>query len=329
MKRTLITGAAGFVGANLARRLLRDGYEVHLLLRHTKDNWRLREICEECRIVVGDIRDPEAVRSAVRSVKPKCVFHLAAYGAYSQQTGFQEMVATNLLGCVSLLDACVEAGVERFVQAGSSSEYGYKDHAAGELEVLDPNSHYAITKASATHYCTYTARTTGIRAVTARLYSVYGPYEEPSRLIPTLLVHGLKGKLPPLVSPATARDFVHVDDAVRALIQLATSEHIRPGAVYNVATGTQTSLAEIVEQARAILGVAAEPQWGVMQRRSWDTDIWVGDNAALKQAIGWVPEVPLRDGLVRTLEWFEAKPEWLSFYESRIFPPGSAPGRHS
>ena len=228
MNRTLITGAAGFVGANLARCLLQDGYEVHLLLRHTNDNWRLREISAECRIVVGDIRDPEAVRSAVRSVKPQSVFHLAAYGAYSQQTGFQEMAATNLLGSAALLDACVEAGVERFVQTGSSSEYGYKDHAASELEVLDPNSHYAITKAAATHYCTYTARTTGIRAVTARLYSVYGPYEEPSRLIPTLLVHGLKGKLPPLVSPATARDFVHVDDAVRALLELATRDQVRP-----------------------------------------------------------------------------------------------------
>jgi len=325
MKRTLITGAAGFVGANLARCLLQDGYEVHLLLRHTNDNWRLREISAECRIVVGDIRDPEAVRSAVRSVKPQSVFHLAAYGAYSQQTGFQEMAATNLLGSAALLDACVETGVERFVQTGSSSEYGYKDHAASELEVLDPNSHYAITKAAATHYCTYTARTTGIRAVTARLYSVYGPYEEPSRLIPTLLVHGLKGKLPPLVSPATARDFVHVDDAVRALLELATRDQVRPGAVYNVATGTQTTLGEIVQQARAILDIAAEPKWGAMQQRSWDTDVWVGNPSAIGRDIGWVREITVREGLLRTIDWFRNHPEWLTFYDSRIFS-GNMPG---
>src|SRR5262249_5612399 len=138
------------------------------------------------------------------------------------QTGIDRMMATNFMGCVNLLDACAEIGVESFVQTGSSSEYGYKDHPPAEDEALEPNSHYAVTKAAATHYCQFTARQHNLHAVTTRLYSIYGPWEEPTRLIPTLIIRGLKGNLPPLVSPRTARDFVYVDDAVEALLQVAS-----------------------------------------------------------------------------------------------------------
>ena len=97
------------------------------------------------------------------------------------------MVETNLLGCAALVDACAEVGFESFVQTGSSSEYGYKDHAAREDDLAQPNSHYAITKLAATHYCQLAARLHNLNIVTVRLYSVYGPYEEPTRLIPTLI----------------------------------------------------------------------------------------------------------------------------------------------
>ena len=108
------------------------------------------------------------------------------------------------MAAVTLLDACAAMGVEAYVQTGSSSEYGFKDHPAREDEAIEPNSHYAITKAAATHYAQFTSRQRGLHAVTLRLYSVYGPYEEPSRLIPTLLVSGFERRLPPLVSPAVA-----------------------------------------------------------------------------------------------------------------------------
>ena len=102
---------------------------------------------------------------------------------------------------MTLLDACAEAGVEAFVYTGSSSEYGYKDHPPREDEMLEPNSHYAITKAAATHYCQFVAVQHDINAIAVRLYSIYGPFEDPSRLMPTLIDHGLRGTLPPLVSP--------------------------------------------------------------------------------------------------------------------------------
>ncbi len=222
-----------------------------------------------------DLKDREAVSTAVRDIQPEWVFYLAAYGAYSQQQGMEQMVSTNLLGCVALLDACAHAGVGVFVNAGSSSEYGLKDHAPSEDEPLNPNSHYAITKAAATHYCQFVARMGGPNAVTVRLYSVYGPYEDPGRLIPTLIVHGLGGRLPALVSPETARDSVFVDDAVDAMIRIASTAVPRDS-IYNVCSGVQKDLREVVQVARRVMAIPEEPVWGTMPARSWDTNVWVG-----------------------------------------------------
>jgi dolichol-phosphate mannosyltransferase len=299
--KCLITGASGFVGANLARRILRDGHETHVLLRAGHQPWRLKEIESQLQIHAVDLAHADEVREAIRQIQPGWVFHLAAYGAYPTQTGFARMVDINLMGTVSLLDACAETGVDAFVYTGSSSEYGYKDHPPHEDEVLEPNSHYAITKAAATHYCQFAARTSKVKAVCVRLYSIYGPYEEPSRLIPTLISHGLRGTLPPLVSPKTARDFVYVEDAVEALICIAKSPH--PGAVYNLCSGVQTSLGTVVETARKLMKIEAEPVWSSMERRSWDTDIWVGSPDALAKDLGWKVTTDFASGLQRTIDW--------------------------
>lgn len=312
LKRCLVTGASGFVGANLVRRLLRDGHDTHVLLRPGHQSWRLEEIATHLHRHAVDLTDRDEVLRIVRQVRPEQVFHLAAYGAYSSQIGFARMVEVNLNGTVSLLDACAEVGVEAFLYTGSSSEYGYKDHAPREDEVLEPNSHYAITKAAATHYCQFAARTAGVNAVCVRLYSIYGPYEEPTRLIPTLIAHGLRGTLPPLVSPTTARDFVYIDDAVDAMILLA-GQTMRRGAVYNLCTGIQTSMAQVVETARRLMGITAEPVWSSMERRSWDTDIWVGSPALMEKEVGWRAKVDFAEGLRRTMEWF---PPWREFYSS-------------
>jgi UDP-glucose 4-epimerase len=317
--RVLITGASGFVGANVARRVLRDGHEVHLLLRPSHQSWRIDEIAGDVRLHSAALQDRDQVRRIVHSIKPEWVFHLAAYGAYSTQKHFEQMVETNVLGCASLLDASLELGVDAFVNCGSSSEYGLKDHPPTEDEILEPNSHYAITKASAAHYCNLAARTHGARVFTLRLYSIYGPYEEPSRLIPTLLVRALDGQLPPLVSPRTARDYVFVDDACDAVVRVARSPKLSSG-TYNLCTGVQTSLEELVSITRSMLNVTSEPQWGTMSQRSWDSDIWVGSPAKLHGQIGWRPITDLQSGVRQTVEWFRNNPQWLRYYAERINP---------
>lgn len=302
--RCLVTGASGFVGANLVRRLFRDGHEVHVFLRPTHHDWRLKAIAQSLRIHPVDISDYATLRETAHRIQPQWVFHLAAYGAYSSQTDFSRMVSVNITGTSALLDACADIGAQSFIYTGSSSEYGYKDHPPKEDEPLEPNSHYAITKAAATHYCQFTARTRNVNAVAVRLYSIYGPYEEPTRLIPTLISHGLRGTLPPLVSPATARDFVYVEDAVDALIAIAGQSPKR-GAVYNLCTGVQTTMATVVEAARRLMNIKAEPEWSTMQRRSWDTDVWIGSPAALLSEIDWRAKIDFATGLARTIEHYK------------------------
>ena len=306
VKRCLITGASGFVGANLVRRCLRDGHETHAFLRPEHQAWRVADLAPHLQTHAVDLQNGDKVREIVRRIRPDWVFHLAAYGAYSHQTGLARMLEVNVAGTATLVDACVEAGAEAFVYTGSSSEYGYKDHPPREDEMLEPNSHYAISKAAATHYCRYAAHATGFNTVIVRLYSIYGPYEDPGRLIPVLIAHGLRGTLPPLVSPATARDFVHVDDAVDGLLVLA-QKSARPGAVYNLCTGVQTTMATVVETARRLMGIAVQPVWSSMPRRSWDTDIWVGSPAAMEQEIGWRAQTDFAAGLERTIDWYAAR----------------------
>ncbi|MCL4534609.1 MAG: NAD-dependent epimerase/dehydratase family protein [Bacteroidetes bacterium] len=317
MKRALVTGATGFVGANLARRLLREGHEVHLLLRCGYAPWRIEAIRDDVRLHEVDLGDGEALAGLVAGIRPDWVFHLAAHGAYSSQTDLHQMVQTNFVGTLNLVEACLKAGFDAFVNTGSSSEYGFKDHAPSEEELIEPNSHYAVTKASATLFCRHAAQSRNAPLTTLRLYSVYGPFEEPTRLIPTLIMHGLSGGLPPLVNPSIVRDYVYVEDVSDAYLLAAGRAGRAPGAVYNVGTGTQTSLRQVVAMARRVMDIAAEPKWGSMPDRQWDTGTWVADNRRIVSELGWQPRYTLEHGFRATVGWFLDNPSMRDYYGAR------------
>ena len=317
MKRVIITGATGFVGANLARRLLHEGHDVHLLLRPGHDPWRLAEIRQHVRLHEVELTDEASLAALVGQIRPDWVFHLAAYGAYPSQNDLRRMIATNIAGTCSLVQSCLKHGFEAFVNTGSSSEYGFKDHAPAEAELVEPNSHYAVTKASATLFCRHTAQKHGVRLPTLRLYSVFGPFEEPTRLIPTLILHGMEGKFPPLVNPKIARDYVHVDDVSEAYLLAATGPLEEMGAVYNVGTGVQTTLREVVEVAREVLQVPGAPAWGSMPDRAWDTSTWVADNRKIKRELGWEAHLSFGEGFRQTVEYFRRNPSICEFYRAQ------------
>ena len=317
MKRVVITGAGGFIGANLARRLSVDGHEVHLWVKPARDLWRIEPMLSEMRLHEIDLGDAGQLTRAIREIRPEWIFHLAAHGAYSFQNSVHEMVRTNITGTINLVEACVQQGFAAFVNTGSSSEYGWKDYAPKETERADPNSYYAWSKASATAYCRYVAVLHNVRIPTLRLYSVYGPYEEPTRLIPTLIVHGRTGQLPPLVDPDVARDYVHVDDVCEAYILAATRPAEECGAIFNVGTGVQTTMREVIELARRVMGIRAEPAWGSMPNRQWDTNAWVADNEKIRRDLGWNARLSFEEGFARTVEWFSQRPQLLDLYVER------------
>ena len=304
-----MTGGGGFVGANLVRRLLRDGHAVVAVVRPGSDRWRLAGLAAEVREV--ELAETAEVERVVEEIRPEWVFHLAAHGAYSSQRDRRRMFRTNVDGVVNLVDACEAVGIEAFVSTGSSSEYGFKNDPPSESTWLEPNSDYAVTKAAATLFCRHAARSRGLPITTLRLYSVYGPYEEPTRFVPTLIAHALRAELPPLVSPDTARDFVHVDDVVEAYLLAARAATRAEGAVYNVGSGVQTTIREAVETARRVLGVTAEARWGTMPGRSWDTTAWVADSRLIRQSLAWRPRLDFGAGLRATADWLEAAPSAL------------------
>ena len=318
MKRVIITGASGFVGANLARRLLKEGHDVNLLVRPDYNKWRIDEIRKDVRLHMTHLEVKESVEHIVNSIRPDWIFHLAAHGAYSSQTNLNKIVETNLLGTINLIQASLKSGFEAFINTGSSSEYGFKDHASTEEERLDPNSYYAVTKASSTLFCRYTAQSKGLYLPTLRLYSVYGPFEEPTRLMPTIISSGLRGKLPLLVNPDIARDFVYTEDVIDAYLLAATSTNQDKGAIYNVGTGTQTTLSDVVNVAQSVLNVKDKPEWGTMQDRNWDTSVWLSDNKKIQDELGWQPRYTFEQGFRKMVNWLRDNHEMQTFYYRQL-----------
>jgi UDP-glucose 4-epimerase len=287
---------------------LADGHTVCALVRPGSDCWRLEEIRGEVEIQAVDLRDAEGVDRCVRAAAPEWVFHLAAHGAYSWQTRARDIFDSTIFGTLNVVEACVRQGFDALIQAGSSSEYGPRDHPPSEEEAPQPDSEYAIAKVTATLLGRHLRARDELNVATLRLYSVYGPREDPRRLLPRLVAFALRGELPPLVDPTTARDFVHLDDVCAAFLAAAQSSLPQSSAIYNVGTGQQTTLRDLVDTAREVLSVSAEPQWGGYPARTWDTNVWVADPSKITAELGWRPAVELRHGVRGLADWLTEHP---------------------
>ena len=305
MKRCLVTGGTGFIGINLVRRLLSEGHQVTLLLRPNHSTWRLDGIEKEVQIHEINLENYAALQQFLSRLCPDWIFNLAAHGAYSWQTDATPIIASNFSGTVALLDAAAQTGFEAFVQAGSSSEYGAKDHAPTEEELPEPNSLYATTKNAATNYCHFIGKSQNLPVVTLRLYSIYGPYEDSQRLIPSMIRKGLEGSFPTLTNPDTARDFVHTEDCVKAFILAASKASLNCGEVFNIGSGTQTTLRQVVEIFSELLFISERPEWGTMPNRVWDTTCWQSDPSKAQNKLGWSPSIKLKLGIQKTLEAYQ------------------------
>lgn len=298
----LVTGASGFVGANLFQRIARVRQDVYAHVRQER-NWRL-EAADVARIIAADLNDPAAVKGLLRSLSPRTVFNCVAYGAYSFEEDADLIYRTNFLSVVNFVEMLVQTGVSAFVHAGSSSEYGTNCSGPDEDARCDPNSAYAVSKVAIANYLRYMGRQRGFPCANLRLYSVYGPLEDTSRLIPTLVKEALHGRLPPLVSPSTSRDFVYVEDVCAAFVLAAA--RMQPdlhGESFNIGTGVHTTIADLVQLSRSVFDVAQEPQFGSMDARSWDLSQWYARPDKAIDKLDWRPTTDLREGLLNTAEW--------------------------
>ncbi len=313
-------GASGFIGTNLFEQLFNARQaagraDVYALTHDATKAWRLKLLNVPAENIVHcDIVSDNSVGEVFERYKPKTIFNLAAYGAYSKQKNVGLTYETNVLGTVNILEHCTPDMT--YIHAGSSSEYGFNCTAPKETDPVDPNSHYAVSKVSAAHMLAYYAKVHQLNALNLRLYSIYGDWEEPDRLIPRLVEEARKGQYPPLVSPDISRDFVYIDDCIDAFVTTALQVGPRSrGKSYNVATGRKTTMRELADVTRQVFGLDTEPVWGSMANRAWDLADWYGDPSAMEADFGWTARIPLADGLQKTADW-----QQKNQYADRVIP---------
>jgi nucleoside-diphosphate-sugar epimerase/glycosyltransferase involved in cell wall biosynthesis len=298
----LVTGASGFVGANLFKILIAHRQDVFAGVQREK-GWRLAEI-DDVQIVAVDLNDSAATKNLVDSLAPKTVFDCVSYGAYSFEEESALIYKTNFQSLVDFVNLLSAHPIAAYVHAGSSSEYGSNCAAPMETDHCIPNSHYAVSKVAAATYLHHMGKDREFPAINLRLYSVYGPLEDSSRLIPNLLRHALVGKLPPFVDPNTSRDFVYVDDVCVAFIMAATK--MQPeiyGESFNIGSGIKTTIADLAEITCTAFDITEEPQYGKMEGRAWDLAEWYSNSEKAKTFLGWQPAYDLKAGLKVSADW--------------------------
>ena len=300
--KVFITGISGFVGANLARGLLKDGVEVYGLVRTSSDLWRLEGIEDKLHLHIGDLLDNASITAALNKARPDVLFHLGTYGTQPTQKDKETIIQSSLYSTIRLLDCAKKVGVGIVINTGSSSEYGTKDHPMREDELLEPNSYYAVGKAAQTLFCQQFAREEKLPIITLRLFSVYGPYEEPTRFIPTLVANTLANKDVSLANPKTARDFIYINDVIDAYRAAAMKPNLS-GEVFNVGSGVQHTLREAFDIAHSLTKSRSKPLEGIYEGRSFDTDIWVADMSKTRSQLGIASKYTLSEGLQATIDW--------------------------
>jgi UDP-glucose 4-epimerase len=304
--RTLVTGGAGFIGSNLAERLLAGGAEVRIF-DNLSTGFR-ENVPAGAKLLEGDIRDEAAVRAAVAGVE--VVFHHAAHRAVLQSV--ENPLSTDLAnthGTLLVLKAAQDAGVRRVVAASSSSVYGgAKQLPTPESAPLVPRSPYAVSKLAGEHYCRVWAELFGLETVALRYFNVFGPRQRPdsayAAVIP-LFTHALRSGARPAVhgDGLQSRSFAYVDDVVDANLAAAASPaEACSGKVYNIAGSRSYTLLELLDELGAILGVEVVPEHTAP--RAGDVRHSSADLTAAGRDLGWQPKISFPDGLRRTVEWF-------------------------
>ncbi len=298
----VVTGASGFVGANLFKKIKAVRNDVYACVRRDK-GWRLADVSDDF-IVAVDLNDAAATHNFVQTINPQTVFDCVAYGAYSFEQDARLIYQTNFQAIVNLVSELSGKPFAAFVHAGSSSEYGSNSAGPDESAACAPNSHYSVSKVSVANYLRYAGKANGFPCANLRLYSVYGPLEDVSRLVPKMVREASDGRFPPLVAPETSRDFVYVDDVCMAFILAAVRMNPENyGEDFNIGSGTKSTIRDLALLAKQVFAVPADPVFDSMQGRSWDLSDWFANPAKAKERLAWTATTPLDDGLRKTADW--------------------------
>jgi nucleoside-diphosphate-sugar epimerase len=301
----LVTGGAGFIGSNLAGALVAEGHATRVL--DDLSTGYVENVPAEADLIEGSIADYETVAEAVPGAE--VVFHVAAHRAVPRSV--EHPLTTdwvNVHGTLTVLKACVDAGVRRVVNSSSSSVYGAATTMpTPETEPLRPRSPYAVSKMAGEHYCRVFSELFGVETVSLRYFNVFGPPQRPNsayaQVVP-LFIEALQSGAAPVIhgDGRQSRAFLFVEDAVAANLAAAAapSRHC-VGNAYNVAGRRRADLLELLDILAGILGVDARPVH--VGARPGDVRHTSADISAAARDLGFEPQVDLEEGLRRTVDW--------------------------
>lgn len=312
MTRFLVTGAAGFIGRSIAKRLLQEGHAVRGIDNFStgkRENLRGLEAME---FLEGDINDSAAMQRACEGIE--VIFHEAALASVPRSVA--NPIAcnhANVTGTLHLLDAARTAKVRRVVYAGSSSAYG-DTPTLPKREDMPPRpiSPYAVSKLAAEYYMQSFFKIYGIETVTIRYFNVFGPYQDPSSqysgVLAKFIPQMLNGIEPTIHGDGEqSRDFTYIENVVSAnlLAAQAPVQHVA-GKVFNVAMGSRVTLNETVAMLRSMTNYTGAIHRG--SERQGDVKHSLADISAARHALGYEPSVSFEEGLRRTVEWYRTCP---------------------
>lgn len=300
----VVFGAGGFIGVNLLNSLLLYRNDVYGISQNYKNNWRfIATHTPQKNLISCDITDDSILKELIHKIKPRTIFNLAAYGAYSKQKEYKKIYDANFNSTVNIIEILKELGFDAYVHAGSSSEYGSNSNSPKENDELVPNSHYAVSKVASYFAIKYYGKIEKLPVVHLRLYSVYGPWEEPDRLIPVLISRARKKEFPPLVSPQISRDFIYIKDIINALILSAVKIKNIKGEAINIGSSKKTTIKELSETIRKEFKIPTKPKFNGMKNRNWDVEDWYANIDYARKKLGWKPEINIVEGLNLVNNW--------------------------
>ena len=302
--RLFLTGASGFVGAATLRLALEAGHDVAAPVRPGSAAPRLAPFAGRYQRLDLDLRDAAGIAGAMADFRPDAVLHLAWWGVANTARFERLQITDNIETACALVEAAVLAGASAFVGMGSQGEYGAAT-AMREDALPAPTSLYGASKVAALYLTRQLAAQAGLRHGWLRLFSTYGPEDNDGWLIPMLIAEMLAGRRPRTTAGTQSWDWVHVDDAARAVLAVATTPTAE--GVFNLGSGRAVAVRDVVERIRDIAAPGMELVFGEVPFRPDQVMHMQADISRLSTATGWTPRIPIEDGLAQTVEWYRAQ----------------------
>jgi nucleoside-diphosphate-sugar epimerase len=301
--RVLITGASGFIGAHVTRLALAAGERVTILALPDDPLSRLRDVVGSIEVIRGDLTFPETFARALRELQPEACIHLAWYAEPGKYLDAIENVSS-LLGSLNLIEILAAEHCTHLLAVGTCAEYDTDAGLLSESSPTRPATLYAASKLSLYLMASVLAARAGMELAWARLFYLFGPGEDPRRLVPSLIQALRQGQEFPATAGEQVRDYLHVEDVASGLWMLSER---RAEGIYNVCSGIPVMVRELLETVGGILERTDLIRLGATPYRGWEPPFICGESTKLRET-GWLPKYCLRTGLEHTVKWWACQP---------------------